>query len=89
MISGMDLSYYLIGMESESYKSIYGTMELAEDSLVLKFNKEGGPLDKSKYYSNIKRDIYENLKSQSVNDVICVVPKWMLIKYEGGQLVDF
>jgi hypothetical protein len=89
MISGMDLSYYLIGMESESYKSLYGTMELAEDSLVLKFNKEGGPLDKSKYYSNIKRDIYENLKSQSVNDVICVVPKWMLIKYEGGQLVDF
>jgi hypothetical protein len=88
LISGIDLSYYLIGMESESYKNLYGTMELAEDSLVLKFNKEGGPLDKSKYYSHIKKDIYENLKSKP-SGLICVVPKWMLIKYEGGELVEF
>ena len=88
MMSGMDLSYYLIGMESESYKSLYGTYELAEDSLVLNFSKEGGPLDKSKYYSNIKKDILE-IKLSQPSGLICVVPKWMLIKYEGGQLVDF
>jgi hypothetical protein len=83
--SGIDLSYYLTDSNNPAWINYYGKVEMAEDTLIFDFDKANGPLDKSKYYAEIRNEI-QRYKERN-GRVLVIMPKCFFIKYEGGELI--
>jgi len=82
--SGIEVSHYRKASVEQSH---YGSVDIAEDTIIFDWSKKGGLLSKNKYYSKIVYGVEQSVINQ--NHATWMYPKWMFVKYEGGKQVEF